>query len=366
MTSTLIMVLKKNSMAKSKFYHFMQSGVFYGLDSADAAISAAREGGFIWLNYFRPTREELSTLIGPLGIHPLSIEDCTDERQVPKIEHFPGNTFVIFNAFNYTDKVLSISEIDFFIGANFLITVSGNNSNGKEPLGGIESLIELEIKQAKRGPAFLMHIILDFVVDEKLQAIESVEDELEAAEESLLGKPAEFNPAELVMLRRSLLNLRKSLFHEREILIKITRQDCPFIKEKAIFHFRDVYDHLTKFLELTENYREIVTSLMELYTSLLNNIMTNASNLTNLSVRRLTLIATIFMPLTLLSGIFGMSEWTMMTRPENWRIAYPLFILGIIIIALISYLIIRRIEKGDLFLRFRKQMESSLLKEPKS
>jgi magnesium transporter len=129
-------------MVKSKFFHFMHSGVFYSLETPDAAISASREGGFIWLNYYKPTKEELSSLTGPLGLHPLSVEDCTDENQVPKIEHFPKNTFVIFNAYDYHEKVLSIDEIDFFIGDNFLITVSGHNSQERQPLKGIESLIE--------------------------------------------------------------------------------------------------------------------------------------------------------------------------------------------------------------------------------
>jgi magnesium transporter len=178
-----------------------------------------------------------------------------------------------------------------------------------------------------------------------------MEDELEEAEEMLLKSPETFNPSELVRLRRYLLTLRKSLYHEREILVKICRMDCPFIGEKAVFHFRDIYDHLAKFLELTETYREIVTSLMELYTSLLNNLMTKASNETNISVRRLTLIATVFMPLTLLASIGGMSEWSMMTGPSNWKITYPIFMLGMVVIALINYWLIKRIEK-------RKQVKS--------
>jgi magnesium transporter len=268
-----------------------------------------------------------------------------DSSQVPKIEQFPGNSFIIFNSFTYSEKELSIDEIDLFIGKNFVVTVSGFRSDGREPLKGVESLVEMEAENAEKGPAFLTHIILDYIVDRKFHAIESVEDEIEAAEENLIDNPEKFYPAELIRLRRFLLNLRKSLFHEREIFVKICRLDSPFIGEKAIFHYRDIYDHLAKFLELTENYREIVTSLMELYTSLLNNIMTNASNQTNLSVRRLTLIATIFMPLTLIASIGGMSEWSMVTGPENWKIAYPMFIMGMVILGFISYILIRRIEK---------------------
>ena len=141
--------------------------------------------------------------------------------------------------------------------------------------------------------------------------------------------------------------LRKSLYHEREILVKINRLDCPFIPEKAIVAYRDIYDHLAKFFELTETYREIETSLMELYTSLLNNKMTQMSNETNASVKRLTLITTVFMPLTLLASIGGMSEWTMMTGPEHWKLSYPLFLLGMVIIGIVNYYFIRRIEKKE-------------------
>jgi magnesium transporter len=332
-------------MPNSKFYHFLPSGVYYCLNSAEAAISALKEGGFIWLNFYEPTKEQLNALIEPLGIHPLSVEDCMDASQVPKIEHFPKNSFIIFNAFTYTERVLSVDEVDLFVGENFLVSVSGYQSDGRKPLNGIEQYVEHEIENAKKGPAFLLHIIMDHIVDQKFHAVESVEDELEDAEEAVMNTPEKFNAADLIRLRRYLLSLRKSLFHEREILVKICRLDSPFINEKAIFHFRDIYDHLAKFLELTENYREIVTSLMELYTSLLNNIMTNASNQTNLSVRRLSLIATIFMPLTLLASIGGMSEWSMMTGPENWKFAYPLFLLGMVVIGAITFLLIRRIEK---------------------
>jgi magnesium transporter len=123
--------------------------------------------------------------------------------------------------------------------------------------------------------------------------------------------------------------------------------DCPFIPEKSIVHYRDVYDHLAKFFELTETDREIVTSLMELYTSLLNNQMTKMSNDTNISVRRLTMIATIFMPLTLLASIGGMSEWSMMTGPENWKISYPLFIAAMAVIAIVNYLLILMVERKN-------------------
>jgi len=333
------------AMSESCFYHISQAGKLSRVATVDAALAAAKDGGFLWLHYCQPTKEELSNLVDPLGLHPLSIEDCLDDDQIPKIEDFPRNTFILFNAFDYSNRKLSIGEIDLFIGANFLVTVSQRNSENRRLLDGIEHIVEMDIESARQGPAFLMHVILDHVVDQKFLAMEALEDELDAVEEAMLANVSAFNPAELIRLRRDLLRLRKSLFHEREILVKICRKDCSFISEKAIFHYRDIYDHLAKFFELTESYRDIVTSLMEMYLSMLNNQMTQVANETNAIVRRLTLITTIFMPLTLLAGIGGMSEWSMMTGPENWRIAYPAFLFAMGVIACANYYLLNWLEK---------------------
>jgi magnesium transporter len=334
-------------MSESRFFSISPAGKLARHASFEEAMAATREGGFLWLDFFRPGREELSAHIESLGIHPLSIEDCTDENQVPKIEDFPRNTFIIFNAYSYCEGSLKVDEVDLFLGQEYLVTVSGYGSEGRRPLDGIERIVELNIGNASLGPAFLMHLVLDYVVDRKFIAIEALEDELTATEESMLASPSGFNPAELLGLRRSLLALRKSLFHEREILVKICRRDSPFIAEKAIYHFRDIYDHLSKFFELTEAYREIVTSLMELHMSMLNNLMARTANETNSTVRRLTFITTIFMPLTLLAGIGGMSEWSMMTGPHNWRFAYPAFLLAMTLIGVANYYLLRHLGKRD-------------------
>ena len=333
-------------MSESRFYHISPEGKLVHVATLTEAMAAARQEGFLWLDYYQPTEEELSTLIEPFGLHPLAIEDCTDVDQVPKIEDFPGNTFIIFNALSYADKKLAVDEVDLFISENFLITVSGGGyPETRRPLGGIERIVEHEIESVRKGPAFLMHVILDYVVDQKFVAIEALEDQLDAAEEVIMASLSSFNPAELLRLRRDLLVIRKSIFHEREILVKICRRDYPSIPEEAIFHYRDIYDHLAKFFELTETYRDIVTGLMEIYLSMLNNQLAKTANETNYSVRRMSLIMTIFMPLTLLAGIGGMSEWSMMTGPANWKISYPAFMLVMVVIGIANYYLLKRMEK---------------------
>jgi magnesium transporter len=332
-------------MTESRFYHIGTDGSLSKAESLQNALEAMKGGGYIWLDYFQPQKEDLAGLIEPLGLHPLSIEDCLDEHQIPKMDDYSHNTFILFNTFHFSEGVLSVSEVDAFLGSNFLVTVSSQNSHNLSMMANIQRSVENETESAKHGPAFLLHIILDQIVDEKFHAIEALEDRLNEGEEVILSNLDNYDPSELMHLRRDLLAVRKSLFHEREILVKICRKDSPFIPDKAIYFYRDIYDHLSKFFELTESYRDLVTSLMEMYLSMLNNKMTKAANDTNMTVRRLTLITTIFMPLTLLAGIGGMSEWSMMTGAQNWRIAYPAFLLGMVVLGVLNYFFIKWMER---------------------
>jgi len=329
---------------ESKYYHISRGGKCSTMTTFDEALAAVKKGGYIWLIYTHPTKEELSPLIDALGLHPLAIEDCTDKNQIPKIEDYPQHTFILFNSFNYDDKILRISEVDLLMGGNFLVTVYSNDDN-QSSLQDIERIIKLDSDNIRLGPSFLAHILLDQIVDLKFQATEALEDEISHVEDVLINNLASFNPAELLHHRRDLSAFRKSLFHEREVLVKIYRKDCKYISEKALLFYRDIYDHLTKLFELTESSRDTVNSLMEMYLSMLNNQMAKSANEMNATVRRLTFITTIFMPLTLLAGIGGMSEWTMMTGPANWKIAYPTFLIAMVVIGVINYYFLKWLEK---------------------
>jgi magnesium transporter len=322
---------------RSFFYQICSNGPPKRFETAVSAVEAADGNGFAWLHYNGPTRKELTGLVELLGLHSLSIEDCLDDNQIPKIDDFPDNTFILFNIFEYDRGVLEVGEVNMFIGDKFFVSISHLNCKQQPYLNEVQHIIEKNIEEARKGPSHVMHLILDYIVDHKFVAIEAIEDELDDVEGALISAPASFNPTELIKFRRYLLRLRKSLFHEREILNKICRKDCRFISEQSIYHYRDIYDHLVRFYELTESYRDIVTSLMEMYLSMLNNEMARAANETNKTVRRLTLITTIFMPLTLLAGIGGMSEWSMITGPDNWRVSYPAFMLGMVFLGLASY-----------------------------
>lgn len=328
-------------MAEERFFHFHPRGTVTQLKSREEALSQVGKTGFVWFDFNNPAREWLESLIGPLNLNTLAVEDCLDEEQVPKIENFENNTFILFNVFTYAQRKLLIDEVNFFLGVGYLVSVRGHHAHNPQFFDKLDEFIRIGAGEVKKGPDFLLQVILDYIVDKKYLAIDGLQEELETSEEKILADVDSFKPEELIHLRRYLLTLRKSLFYEREILVKASRKDSPHISEKAIHGYRDLYDHLTKFFELVEINREMITSLMEVYLSMLNNRMSKNANRTNETMKRLTVITTIFMPLTLLSGIGGMSEWSMMTGAENWMISYPLFLLGMLVIGVGNYLLLR-------------------------
>jgi magnesium transporter len=338
-----------NEMAGFDTYFIYQTGVIDCLGTLEEGLLKldSEPGGYLWLDYYAPSKDNLALLIEPLGIHYLSLEDCLDENQIPKINEYETYVHILFNTFLYSDKNVLINEANLFIGRNFIITVTSAGINNPDFIRGYKALIEKEMRNAKLGPSYAMHVILDYIVDQKFTAIEAVGDDLANLEDIMTENHNAFDHALLQRIRQSLMALRKSLFHEREILVKICRNDIDIIPDKVIINYNDIYDHITKFFELTEIYREMVTSLIQTNLSMLNNDIAKAANDTNLSVRRLTLITTIFMPLTLIAGIGGMSEWSMMTGPENWRIAYPVFWGIMMLIGLANYFILKWLERKD-------------------
>src|SRR5512142_3414142 len=217
-------------MSESKFHHITPTWKLVCMPSVAKAMTAAKRGVYIWLDYCEPSREELSELIQPLGLHPLAIEDCTDTNQIPKIDDYPHHTFMLFNSLQYTGHKLSIYEVDVFIGPNFIVTVHQRDTDGCPVLEELERQVQLQRDSVRQGPAYLLHVLLDLIVDRKFVEIEKLEEELVQSEEAVLADPSHFDSAALLHLRRDLLSARKSLYYEREILVKICRKDCPFIR----------------------------------------------------------------------------------------------------------------------------------------
>ncbi len=331
---------------ENNYYAITRSGTLHKAADLNDALLFAGDDGYVWSDYIDPSAESLAELNTSLGIHPLSIEDCLNGDQLPKLDLFPTYSFMSFSMFEQTPDGLRAHELDLIISKNFIITVSDRELNGNPVLASMGASIERDMDTIRLGPSYLLHRVVDMVVDRKLMAVESIEEKLDGDEDAILKDAASYNLGSLMDSRRDLQVIRKSLFHERELVGKLVRKDSPFLVEKSLIYFRDVYDHLSKFYEIAETAREQVTNLMEIHLSLISNSMAESSNRTNAIMRRLTLITTIFMPLTLISGIGGMSEFTMMVGSANWRTAYLLLLMVMVIIGAINYVLLLRMERN--------------------
>ena len=330
----------------SRFFFINPVGELSHVSSIHDAMKAAQDGGYIWLDFCDPKKEDLEPLISLLNIHPLSIEDCLNEEQLPKLDLFPNYSFMIFNIFEIASEEVLAHELDLAVGKNFVISVTHRDSQNRPFTQGMERLVERESQRVRNGPSFLLHLLIDTVVDRKFQAIDQIETRLDVDEDEILKGSPDYDLSRLLDSRRNLMTIRKSVFYEREVLSKLIRQDSTFVTEKSLVFFRDVYDHLSRYYEISETARDQVTSLMEIHLSLISNRMAATSNRTNAIMRRLTLISSIFMPLTLISGIGGMSEYTMMVGQGNWRIGYIILLALMVLVAIINFLLLQRMERN--------------------
>ncbi|MBF0300609.1 MAG: magnesium transporter CorA family protein [Oligoflexia bacterium] len=309
----------------------------------------------IWINLIEANVSTFEPLLEVFELHPLTVEDCTNEDQLPKIDFFPNYTFFIINFFRSRGASVKITEFDFIVGNNFLITAHKRPSSSSSSSEPIENLIvdysKLNFNSTSLAITadFLAYQLIDQLNERKFTVIEKIQEEINLEEDWILKEEREgekgrvgnkkiIAPEKLIKTRRKIIYIRKSIFHERELLYKICRKDSPFIGENMIYYYRNLYDQLFKFLEFTEILREEISSLLELYLSIKSNHLAEISNQTNQVVKKLTLFTTIFMPLTLITGIGGMSEWSMMTSAFNWWYTYPLFILLLVFMGYGNYL----------------------------
>ncbi|ROU01320.1 magnesium and cobalt transport protein CorA [Marinobacter sp. R17] len=254
------------------------------------------------------------------GLHDLALEDVLNAGQRPKIESYDQQLFVTAAFPRLNDGSLEIVQISLFVGENYLICFCPLAADPFDP-------IRKRIRQpngrrfTSRGIDYLLYALLDFVVDSGFPVLESFGDDLEVLESELLAHPDRQTLAAIHRLKRELLLMRRILWPQREMIASAMRTEDHRIKPETLVYLRDCMDHSVQIIELLESFRDMATSMLDLYLSAI-------SNRTNDTMRVLTIIATIFIPLTFIVGVYGMNfgnpdnPWAM---PELYaRYGYPL------------------------------------------
>jgi magnesium transporter len=262
------------------------------------------------------------------NIHPLTLEDILNTGQRPKIEEFEDTLFIVLKMLNYdktTEKILA-EQFSLILGSNYLITF-------QEAAGDVFDIVRQRIGQPKTrirksGCDYLAYALIDAIVDHYFIILESLGDKIEDLEREILDEPGRQTLESLHGLKQEMIYMRKQIWPIREIINSLLKGESSLIKEQTHVYLKDVYDHTIHVVDTIESYRDILGSLLDIYLSTISNKM-------NEIMKVLTIIATIFIPITFVAGIYGMNFKFM---PElEWRWGYLMF--WSIIIAIIAIMI---------------------------
>ncbi len=291
----------------------LENGQIRQIDEPDAIREAHAAGRHLWVEIGEASPATEAFLTSTFGVHPLIVEDIFAERSVPKIDVFDTHVYIVIHALQRTDDPMKgeLGLLDVVIGKTFLLT-----QHREGPAGGrLQERFQRNPALLQKGAAWLAHAFIDGVVDRYEPYMNTLRQRIDGVEEHVLLRAGlvegkDLLP-ELFALRRLIQALRRSTHHQREILQRLSRDDIPQIPDDCRLYFRDVYDHFTRVDEHAEDYMDAVTSLVDAY-------LTVQSNRMNDTVKRLTLMSTVLLPLNFIASFYGMNFKGMPELSWSW------------------------------------------------
>ena len=259
------------------------------------------KGKKLWLNVHGVHDAGLIKQIGELfKLHPLVVEDILNTEQRPKIDEYEDYLFLETRNFYYDKATMSVSseQISLVLGRNFLLTFQERSTGAFEPIR--ERLRASRAQIREQGVDYLTYAVLDSVVDKYFNVLEDVNEASEELEDLLLNKPSSVHLQSIHQLKHVSIELRRAVWPLREVINNLIRNEKGFFQATTLPYLRDVYDHTVNFIESLESIRDTLSGMMDIY-------MTSVSQRVNLELRALTVVAMLFMPATLIAGIFGMN-----------------------------------------------------------
>jgi magnesium transporter len=263
-------------------------------------IGPPPEGGFAWLDLSDTNEEDLALLGKHFGFHPLALEDCAQEDQRPKVEEYGDYTFLVSQGFHCPGGDLGKLrwyELHVFLSRNYIVTVHDGTIPGVDTVwkrvSGDEALL-------RKGVDFVYYQLQDRIVDDNFPILDIISDELECIEDQVMQqqRPEKQTLHRIFALKAKLVQMRKILSPQRDIMALLARGVDERISERASLYFRDVYDHLARIVESIESNRDLLGNALEAH-------MSAQSQRTNDVMKALTLMSAVFLPLTFITGFFG-------------------------------------------------------------
>lgn len=282
--------------------------------------------------------EKLKSIWSYFDLHPLIQEDIVNTSQRPKVEIYDNCLYFVLRMLSYTsEEGLKSEQISIVLGPNYVLSFQ---ETGQDYFGPILERLKIEESRIRKlGTDYLTYALIDCIVDYYFTALESIGDEMESVEEQLLSQPDDSILHNIHRLRREAIFFRKSVWPLRDAINATIRDDSKFIRDNTKIYLRDVYDHMVQVIDNIENYRDMILGMHDMY-------MSHVSNRMNEVMKVLTIIATIFIPLTFIAGLYGMNfdpEASPYNMPElNWYWGYPASLAVMLIMALLMLYYFKR------------------------
>jgi len=291
------------------------------------------ESKIIWVDVTDPTSRDFDELAREFNFHPLSIEDCRNEHQRPKVDEYPGYYFIVLYEAELVDEQhLELRELNIFLGKNYVVTV---HANPIRATARAERLWKEWKDLAERGTGLLAYLLIDPIVDDYMPLLDGFSDKLDELEDQIF---TDFQPEaieHLFRIKKQLLFLRRSITPLRDVFNILLRREQPLFSRETHVYFQDVFDHLIRVTDTIDTLRDILNSTMDAYLSISSTRM-------NIVMKQLTAISTILMSVTLIAGVYGMNFEEM---PElKWRFGYPGALTSMLVIGLVIYFFFRKIK----------------------
>jgi magnesium transporter len=285
-------------------------------------------GGLLWLDLAGEPPEVCAPILREtFGFHPLAVEDALEETHVPKVDDWGEYIYLVLHAVIFDPQgaePLHTRELDLFFGQNYLVTYQA------QPLAAVDrvwAVCQRDERHLQRGAEHLLYLVADELVADYMPVVEEMDEAIDQIEDEIFDRPGPSLLARIFALKRALLRLRRILMPQRETLNKLARGDYGVIDPEARVFFRDVYDHLVRLHDITEGLRDLVSGALDTYLSVVSNRM-------NEVMKTLTVITTLFMPISFLAGFFGMNFFQPTAPKDAWT-SHPAFVLMIVSMILV-------------------------------
>jgi len=274
------------------------------------------------------------SLIERLGaeyeLHPLILEDILSTVQRPKFEEYEKNIFIVLKMLSYDDEnqMILSEQVSLVLGSNFVLSFQETTGDVFDPIR--ERIRNSKGRIRKAGADYLMYALLDAVVDSYFSILEKLGEKIELLEKQLLSQPSDETLEQIHSLKREMIYLRRCIWPLRELISGLQRCEASLISDSTGLYLRDTYDHTIQVIDTVESFRDMTSGMIDLYLSSLSNKM-------NVVMKVLTIIATIFIPLTFIAGIYGMNFKYMPELEWGWGYPLVLLVMLIIVVCMLTY-----------------------------